>query len=83
MKPNTHKCDRSSYSAIVLFCRAMRSRVETKGAIVVGREKGDGFVAHLVDNAIAIQAVFAIAAERRVEIVHNGLNSIVQSTVGG
>jgi hypothetical protein len=36
--------------------------VETKGAIVVGREKGDGFVAHLVDNAIAIQAVFAIAA---------------------
>jgi hypothetical protein len=38
----------------------------------------------LVDNAIAIQAVFAlrstalrIATERRAEILHNGLNTIL------
>jgi hypothetical protein len=33
--------------------------------------------AHLVDKAIVIQAVFAFAAERRTEIVHNGLNTIL------
>jgi hypothetical protein len=40
--------------------------------------------AHLVDKAIAIQAVFAlrstalrIATERRAEILHNGLNTIL------
>ena len=38
--------------------------------------------AHLVDNAIAIQAVFAFATERKAEIVHNGLNSIEVSWHG-